>query len=69
MTLLLGAVLAVQIQVVASTPAPAPATHAPTATSVEATRTAEPPVLDGRDADVIWQSALARGGRPSSGEP
>jgi len=56
-TLLLGAVLAVQIQVVASTPPAAPGTRAPTASSVEATRTAVPPVLDGRDDDVVWRSA------------
>jgi uncharacterized protein DUF5916/cellulose/xylan binding protein with CBM9 domain len=50
-TVLLGALLAIQLQLAATVP------PIPTATAVQATRTAEPPVLDGKDEDVVWRSA------------
>jgi hypothetical protein len=50
-TVLVGALCALQLQLAAATP-PVPAT-----TSVPATRTAVPPVLDGKDDDVVWRSA------------
>ena len=51
MTVLLGALLAIQLQLAAAAP------PVPTSTTVQATRTAEPPVLDGKDEDVVWRSA------------
>jgi hypothetical protein len=50
-TPLLGILLIVQGQAKSAAP------PVPTATTVQATRTAAPPVLDGRDDDVVWQSA------------
>ncbi len=61
MTAFLGALLLLQTQ--AAYPAPlqaraaAPHPPLPTATTVQATRAAVPPVLDGRDDDAIWQAA------------
>jgi hypothetical protein len=43
--------LAIQLQLAAAAP------PVPTSTTVQATRTAEPPVLDGKDDDVVWRSA------------
>ena len=51
MTVLFGAFCALQLQLAAAAP-PVPAT-----TSVQATRTALPPVLDGKDEDAVWSSA------------
>ena len=51
MFLLLAALLAPQGESLALPPAPA------TATTVRATRTATPPVLDGRDDDAVWRTA------------
>ena len=55
MTALLRILLLVQSQSTAA----APGLPLPTATTVQATRTAVPPVLDGRDDDVVWQSSPA----------
>jgi hypothetical protein len=48
---LFGALCALQLQLAAAAP------PVPTTTSVQATRTAVPPVLDGKDEDVVWSSA------------
>ena len=57
MTVLSGTLLAIQMQVAAAAP---PAVHpVPTGSSVQATRTAVAPVLDGRDDDAVWRSAPA----------
>lgn len=53
MTAHLAILLVLQAQGAATTP------PLPTATAVQATRTAVPPVLDGRDDDLIWRSAPA----------
>jgi hypothetical protein len=50
-TALLGLLLVVQAQGMAATPA------LPTSSSVQATHTAEGPVLDGRDDDAVWRAA------------
>ena len=50
-TVLFGALCALQLQLAATTP------PVPTTTSVQATRTAVPPVLDGKDEDPVWSSA------------
>ncbi|HEY8257430.1 MAG TPA: DUF5916 domain-containing protein, partial [Gemmatimonadales bacterium] len=50
MTGLVGVLLLLQGQAMGTMPS------LPAATAVRATRTAEPPVLDGRSDDVIWQS-------------
>jgi len=69
MTLLLGPLLALQVQVAAAAGAPS----APTTTTVKATRTAVPPVLDGKDDDAIWGAAPPIDGfleaRPTEGAP
>ena len=55
MTVLSGTLLAIQMQVAAAAP---PAVHpVPTGSSVQATRTAVAPVLDGKDDDAVWRSA------------
>ena len=55
MTALVRILLLVQAQSTAATPA----IPLPTATTVQATRTAVAPVLDGRDDDVVWRSSPA----------
>ncbi len=53
--MLSGTLLAIQMQVAAAAP---PAVHpVPTGSSVQATRTAVAPVLDGKDDDAVWRSA------------
>jgi hypothetical protein len=68
MTTVLGALLVLQIQV-----ASAGVPSAPASTTVRATRTAAPPVLDGKDQDAIWRSAPPIDGfleaRPTEGAP
>jgi uncharacterized protein DUF5916/cellulose/xylan binding protein with CBM9 domain len=49
-TVLLGTLLVLQAQVATAVP------RLPTGSTVQATRTAAPPVLDGRDDDVVWSS-------------
>jgi len=51
-----GALCALQLQLAAAAPAAPPA---PTSTSVQATRTAVPPVLDGKADDAVWRTAPA----------
>jgi len=51
LTVLFGALCALQMQLAATAP------HVPATTSVPATRTAVPPVLDGKDEDAVWSSA------------
>ena len=53
MTALLRILLLVQAQSTADTPSP----PLPNATTVQATRTATAPVLDGRDDDVVWRAS------------
>jgi len=56
-TAFVGLLLALQVQAIAAAPAPERPGSSPTSTTVQATRTAVAPVLDGRDEDVVWQSA------------
>src|SRR3954468_107121 len=53
-----GALLVLQGQVVAAVPlVPPVTTSGSTANTVQATRATQPPVLDGRDGDLVWRSA------------
>ncbi|MGN6393801.1 MAG: DUF5916 domain-containing protein [Gemmatimonadales bacterium] len=70
MTALLAMLIAVQAT---STGSPPQLPVVVSANTVRATRTAEPPVLDGKDSDVVWQTAPAIDGfleaRPTEGAP
>ena len=67
MTAFFGILLGLQAQAIATAP------PVPGATTVQATRTGVPPVLDGRDDDVIWRTAPAIDqfleARPTEGAP
>src|SRR3954468_13650858 len=53
-----GALLVLQGQVVAAVPlVPPVTTSGSTANTVQATRATQPPVLDGRDGDLVWRAA------------
>jgi hypothetical protein len=72
-TALFGILLALQTQASAPPPPQAAPAPAPAATSVRATRAAEPPALDGRDDDAVWRAAPVvdafQQARPSEGAP
>jgi hypothetical protein len=70
-TALLGVLLLVQGQALAIQSAQSPSL--PTATTVRAIRTAEPPVIDGRDTDAVWATTPVIDqfleAKPSEGAP
>ena len=75
--MLLGLPFLAVVTLASQVPDPGPPRHppdpAPPPTSVAATRAAQPPVIDGRDDDVVWREAQPIVGfqewRPSEGGP